>query len=672
MADSVIENQRRAVAPHRPWFAACTAQQAIVRRCEMSRPTCEKFAAACCVALLAVGCGKKGDPGANGAAGTSCAVTDNHDGTATIKCTDGTSVNVANGTNGSAGSSCKVHDNGNGTATITCTDGTSATVANGANGVSCIVTNNGNGSRTITCGNGTSVTVADLTVDYNVMTPDEIKVAALSAVVTGITIPADGKPVVNLKVSERHGYGVRGLALPVPGSSTALAVSWRFALLKLVPGSAPVGAPALGVNGSANDTWVSYLAANATATAGAESAAAAATASAGLVTDGADGTYTYKFAKVITGGAAAAGTVYDANAVHRLVVIISQTGIPFAPINLVKDFVPATGADVTGQNEKVDPAACLECHTSFKSLPDSTGTLGSGEFHGGTRYDVRACVACHNDQRRFQTFAAPAPNVEVNDSAIAADGTWVGNLAKVNGEAVINLPVWIHKIHMGERLSLQGGSYAGLLALNADTYPQDIRNCQKCHRNPAGNPAPQADNWKARPSRRACNACHDAVSFTSPPPLGRVLHTGGAVADDTNCTLCHKSDDTDLAGKPQHLAVLPPDPNATWFTGGTNSNTNAAYIAATGVVPPGANVVSYVINSVGVDANGHPQIVFKFQMDGADVVFTTQPASATPAQELIPGGNFVGSPSAYFAWAVPQDGIAAPEPVALLLLMLRR
>src|SRR5206468_1448189 len=49
-----------------------------------------------------------------------------------------------------------------------------------------------------------------------------------------------------------------------------------------------------------------------------------------------------------------------------------------------------------------------------------------------------------------------------------------------------------------------------------------------------------------------------------------------------------------------------------------------------------------------------PQIVFKFKLDGTDVVF---PDPGT-AGDLIP--SFVGSPSAYFVFALPQDGKTAP------------
>jgi OmcA/MtrC family decaheme c-type cytochrome len=83
-------------------------------------------------------------------------------------------------------------------------------------------------------------------------------------------------------------------------------------------------------------------------------------------------------------------------------------------------------------------------------------------------------------------------------------------------------------------------------------------------------------------------------------------------------------------------------------------------VAAAGAVPPGAQAITYVVQSVSTwtDAAAsnalRPQIVFKIRLDGKDVVFP-DPATAT---ELIPG--FVGAPSAYFVFAVPQDGVAAP------------
>src|SRR5580765_7492713 len=48
-------------------------------------------------------------------------------------------------------------------------------------------------------------------IDYGVLTPAEREVAKIAAELTGLTIPADGRPVVTVKVTERHGSGVRGM-----------------------------------------------------------------------------------------------------------------------------------------------------------------------------------------------------------------------------------------------------------------------------------------------------------------------------------------------------------------------------------------------------------------------------------------------------------------------------
>jgi OmcA/MtrC family decaheme c-type cytochrome len=468
-------------------------------------------------------------------------------------------------------------------------------------------------------------------IDYGVMTPAEIEAANMTAVLTGLTIPADGRPVANLKVTERHGSGVKGLS--------ATAASWRFAMIKLTQG----------VNGSANDSWVSYMAANDHSTASTENAAGTA------LTDNGDGTYVYQFAKAINAGVAAAGTVYEPSKVHRFILLLSASGNPFSPINLVKDFVPATDADVTGQNEKVDQAACLECHTQFRAIAGETGEFGAGQFHGGVRFDVRTCAACHNDQKRFA-----ATGTAIDSPSVAANGTWTGNMIVLNNEAFVNFPVFIHKIHMGEDLKMTGGTYTGFAKPYEVTYPQDVRNCVKCHRSPA----PLADNWKSQPSRRACNACHDNISFVSPAPNGRTLHTGGAVADD-NCLICHAVGGTAKDIPSAHLTVSDPNPHNIYVdqTATGTSNTNAAFVAAAGAVPPGAKVITYEVSSVSL-AGSNPQIVFRLMMAdptanppvaAAPVIFQTFGGSVT---ELIP--NLVGSPSAYFVYAVPQDNITAP------------
>ena len=52
-------------------------------------------------------------------------------------------------------------------------------------------------------------------------------------------------------------------------------------------------------------------------------------------------------------------------------------------------------------------------------------------------------------------------------------------------------------------------------------FPQDVRNCTRCHDGTAGSPiyTPQGDNWKIQPSMQACGACHDNVYFGTRSPI---------------------------------------------------------------------------------------------------------------------------------------------------------
>jgi OmcA/MtrC family decaheme c-type cytochrome len=131
--------------------------------------------------------------------------------------------------------------------------------------------------------------------------------------------------------------------------------------------------------------------------------------------------------------------------------------------------------------------------------------------------------------------------------------------------------------------------------------------------------------------------------------------------------MCHKSDgtipqsDIDLS----HFPVTPPNPdNALAVTGGS-SNTHAAWIASGGSVgrlPTGAIAPTYEVQSVSRNASRQPVMVFRWLQNGTPLPindFASAPVnSATGQKEMWP--NFMGSPSAYFVFAVPQDGNNAP------------
>ena len=276
--------------------------------------------------------------------------------------------------------------------------------------------------------------------------------------------------------------------------------------------------------------------------------------------------------------------------------------------------------------------------------------------------DPKLCVVCHTEQQKYG-FAENRP---ASGTSLVTQSVYGQNVTfKLDGRATPNFPNMVHKIHMGEELYFQGYNQFGVL-YNDVTYPQDQRNCVKCHDGSSnavsGTPATaQGDNWKNAPSRLACGACHDGINFATGG--GQNLsgtyagHIGGAKADDSLCAVCH---DAASIATAYHVAVLPPNSNNIYTNPATgNNNTNASSIASVkSNLPAGASQVTWDLKSVTLNASAQPVFTFRFIKDGTPVVFNTYGAGSPAKTELM--DNFVGGPSAYLAFAVPQDGIAAP------------
>ncbi len=137
----------------------------------------------------------------------------------------------------------------------------------------------------------------------------------------------------------------------------------------------------------------------------------------------------------------------------------------------------------------------------------------------GSRTDPNYCATCHTDQIKY-SFDKEAPmtgltfTVQTGSNAVVRPAQ-----AVVDGRAVGNLPNMIHKIHMGEDLVKQGYHYNNddLGLFNEVKFPQDIRNCTKCHDGSATavHKTADGDNWKNVPNRLACGACHDGINFAT-------------------------------------------------------------------------------------------------------------------------------------------------------------
>jgi OmcA/MtrC family decaheme c-type cytochrome len=438
----------------------------------------------------------------------------------------------------------------------------------------------------------------------------------------------------------------------------------------------------------------------------------------GTLVDNGDGTYRYTFYRDVPGIKAQVDAMtvsgannkadlgdltYEPTRVHRLTIQVSGnapgtgTNTPNAvevagfpavplvkPLDVIYDFTPATGAVVADSGRDiVATAKCNECHRKLGGIPgDSAESSGAG-FHGGSRNETRYCVVCHTEQRKYGRAEAA-----LNPSTLAFTST----TEKVDGRAVGNLPNHIHHIHMGKHLAKKNYNYGGVL-YNEVAFPQDLRNCTKCHDGTVGatNATKQGDNWKNVPNRLACGGCHDGINFatgmgvtladaakglTATTSFGGFAHGGLSQADDSLCTGCHTPFNIDV----NHLPVTPPNPNNSLDVAlvqgeiSGNSNTNAAWIASnTARLPAGAFKITYDILSVSRDVNKRPVITFRILQNGLRQDFktfvpptptgnpTTDAANliaAQGAQEML--DNFMGSPSVQFVFAVPQDGIATP------------
>ena len=190
--------------------------------------------------------------------------------------------------------------------------------------------------------------------------------------------------------------------------------------------------------------------------------------SGGTFTDNGDGTYTYVMAIDVDNVTTPLVVTYEPTRTHRVAMQLSGN-----VSNAFLDFRPDTLA-VTETRDVSDDASCNECHLK----------LG---LHGGDRIQVDYCVTCHNP-----------------------------GSTDANSGNTVDFKVMIHKIHAGEHgPDVQaGGEYAiwgfGNSKHDYSTvdYPQDLRNCTKCHE--TGTATPDGDNWKDVPSTAACTSCHEA------------------------------------------------------------------------------------------------------------------------------------------------------------------
>ncbi len=395
----------------------------------------------------------------------------------------------------------------------------------------------------------------------------------LNFTIDSVTIASP--PVVNFTVTNELGTGFTGL------TDTDL----RFNIAKLMPGT----------NGDPSN-WQDYIVTGGDAMHGSQErlhSPARASDVWGELVDHNDGTYTYTFETDITNVScpapctAADGTpldlTYQPGLTHRLVIQQGNSSLPLA--NAVYDFVPA-GGTVTTMREITRTENCNECHDKITAH--------------GTRFETKFCVTCHNP------------------------GSWV------DSGTTVDFKVMIHKIHRGENLPsvAGGGTYKiGNHDFSDVVFPQDIRNCTKCHDGSDAD-TPQGDNWQI-PNMAACGSCHDYIDFSKDgsgtPPVDPAGHTGGIVTDNSECITCHAAGK--FAGSVAESHTIPGMAERGLFQFNILEICNIA-VAANPVCPPNTNptMLFSVTDPSGATTHQYGN-AYNIRSTGTDPEFSSASAS---------------------------------------------
>jgi OmcA/MtrC family decaheme c-type cytochrome len=310
-----------------------------------------------------------------------------------------------------------------------------------------------------------------------------------------------------------------------------------------------------------------------------ESAIQASADSGGTWTDLETGRAKYAFKSTMPAG-------YDGSKTHTLAAYGTRNLTDILGKNYYAnteyDFRPDGGAVAETWNAFTE-ATCNACHTD----------LG---LHGGSRKHIKNCVTCHSPQ------------------------TWDPDTGNT-----VDMKVMIHKIHMGANLpSVEAGIPYQIIGFQQSVHdwsevemPQDIRNCDTCHRADS----PEGDIWLTRPTRAACGSCHDDIDFAA-----GVGHP--AQADDSACASCHAPEgesEFDASIKGAHTVPF----KSTQLEG-----LHTEILSVTGVVP-----------------GGFPTITFRITDDAGNVI---APSSLNRCRVIW------GGPTSDYAWQFREDALAAP------------
>ena len=206
-------------------------------------------------------------------------------------------------------------------------------------------------------------------------------------------------------------------------------------------------------------------------------------------------------------------------------------GLPAGTYNIYAYWIPVKGKITTITNatgighltfqvgtktpEKLVATRCADCHA------DTIFHFSSGPIHAEP-FETDWCNACHD-------YGHTAPGEFFKNQGGTSLNGW-------SGFGAMPIVRRVHGVHRAHYLEHSEEIYANATkaTFGEIIFPQDIRNCTKCHA--------ESDSWKQKPARLACLACHDSDEAKAHGRLMTFMPDPndpyGPLSVET-CTICH-------------------------------------------------------------------------------------------------------------------------------------
>jgi OmcA/MtrC family decaheme c-type cytochrome len=376
-----------------------------------------------------------------------------------------------------------------------------------------VTTSSTTSSTTTTSTTGTGPTTSSTTTST---LPAGTPGAGLQTSITGVTLASDGTIVVTFRLTDSAGVAI------TPSTAASAATNPNQARVRMTLARIDVE-PQTAEGFTTTFTRYENLILNATTHVPSYD-----TTGAFALVDAATGTWTYTFGRKLPPG-------FPTDLTHTVGAQIQRT---FAGEGLVANptfnFVP-NGSAVTTVREDVTTADCNTCHNPLQA-------------HGTGRREVKLCVLCHTSQTpdpdtgNSIDFKQMVHRIHMGkDIPSVVDGpvgTQSGISNAVFGEKVkacVNGPFPTKPCTVDADCGA-GGTCSGTTTVGV-AFPQDIRNCAKCHAHGA-----TVTNHLMLPSALTCTGCHDDVNPGETTLNGLAPGTGHVPGPqpDAFCRICHK------------------------------------------------------------------------------------------------------------------------------------